>query len=279
MNTKAIRSSGFEEERLEKRLDGTILQQTRTSQTTCAMLCGRQELCRSFNFCGDRTCQLMIDDVYSTEQGENMLKTDVNCKYTGMKKEGYPVCREKTKIVAITNDDQPGACKINRKRVDRTFSPWNENSVEVDNAFEFKESKTREIVLDSAHGGKLGENYVVVMWVKWVKEPLDWQTAKDNCTSLGGQLFFNFDGTKQQLEILSSRIDTFAWVGGYFKEKEQVWETVAGSVLEKTLLEPLWEDGEPNRKNGKQFHMAIGDGLLFDEDESLPYESVCDMLA
>ena len=118
---KLVHSAAFQDVRFNKRLTWhDTRNETSNSKGKCALACNKNDDCRSFNFCGNNSCELNDEDVYSTSKGAEILEEDKNCIYFGMRRESVPLCQHNGTFANITNDEMSsGVCKINKKRVDR----------------------------------------------------------------------------------------------------------------------------------------------------------------
>ena len=174
--------------------------------------CNRNEECRSFNFCYNGVCELNREDVFSTQEGDIILKDDVNCIYYGLKKDSSPICSNEEGFVSIRQNVRRanliGGCRISNKRVDREWGPW-ELAETIDDGEEWKITMGREIVVDAAHNGKEGADYDenVTSWLKFLKRAMAWEDAKAACVQEGGRLFYDINGTAEHLEFLRNKMD------------------------------------------------------------------------
>ena len=161
----AERSYVYEDTASEMRLTGNVLQTFHLpSKTICALKCSIEPYCFSFNFCGFQICELNSEDVYSTITSSNLLSTDPDCVYFGLKKEDQPFCVEKG--VFVTSQIFDGICEINGKRVNKEWGSWEREF--VDSATDWKKFDRREVVLEAAHGGDsgIGGNERVIEWIR-----------------------------------------------------------------------------------------------------------------
>ena len=131
-----------------KRIVGDLISNlTVTSATKCALACNRNKLCRSLNFCATETrnCQLNKEDVFSTEEGDNILQDDVNCIYYGMNRTSKPLCAANGIIHDIQNGTESSFCgRYQNKRVDAEFGNWVEFT-EIDNSSDLKVGKCLKV--------------------------------------------------------------------------------------------------------------------------------------
>ena len=279
---ETVHSTAFEETIEGKKLLGINLgTHLSTTNAKCALICNKNELCRSFNFCGTEICELNKEDVYSTQSGETILQNASECSYFGMRRSSKPLCKEKGNFIDIKEDERLGGCRIHGKRVDREWSQW-ADIVILENQTESRTVQNRGVTIEAAHGGSKGESEAekTVLWLKFVKERLPWQEAKENCIKIGGNLFSNVDGTKAQLVSLLSKMENQNHWVGIFTEDHQTWKAVNGSIIDGKYL--FWKEGQPNNANNKQFHvenfvkdLVVG---LNDISQSAKKGSVCDLL-
>ena len=263
----------------KKIVDGLLNELEVTAITKCGVACSRDELCRSFNLCDDTRCQLSYEDVFSTQKADTILETGQNCIYVGMRKHASPKCRENG-IFADIQEEISSNCKINSKRVDREWGPW--ETEKIDNIDEWKVSSTRSMLVDASHGGVEGDNSneILSAWLKFNRENLPWLTAKSSCETFGGVLFSRLNGSVTQLEFLVKKMPQtttdFIWLGGY-TEDYQTWRSIDGVLFPNGTLK--WDRHQPNR-NGDQKCLAVTvkNAKLNDIWCDKEYPSVCDML-
>ena len=277
-----VHSSGYEDVKSRKRLNGTMISELiQPSKGKCALACNKNEACRSFNFCGQQKCELNREDIYSTENGEDSLKDDQDCNYFGMKRTSVPLCQEAGKYADIQNDgDHEENCWINSKRVDTVFGPWLPEKTVVDKyGEEFKTTRNRSSAVASAHGGKTsGESEQTVQWLKFVNEKKNWTEAKSNCEAMGGKLFHRVNGTEQQLDFLLNRLESSPfWLGISRGDDSSEWKDVDGGTVANDLL--VWSEGQPNVGAFEPYVVSGYKGEnLHDFPSDNQMASVCDML-
>ena len=127
---KTVNATAFDLTVKGKKLAGSLLKtEVSTSLGKCALACNKNNLCRSFSFCGSATCHLNREDTFSTNKTESCLIIGENCKYFGMTKISTPVCEEDGVYSDIKDDLSSGCCQINGKRVDKEWAPWKEASI------------------------------------------------------------------------------------------------------------------------------------------------------
>ena len=255
------------------------------SRSLCALNCIVHPHCRAFIFCVTRSCKLLSQDVFSTEQFEDILKNGEKCGYFGMNKNELPNCKEGVRKVSIAVDSPPGRCAINSKRVDRVWTDWKRQRV-IDNSVDLKESEVRDIIIDSAHGG-VGESESerIVFWIRLIYELLTWDEAKMNCENLGGNLFDDLNGTTAQLDMIIQNIAVQNQL--YFlgitttSHTSNVYYKMDGTVLDNSLLLWSWEN-EPNQ-GPLETVLVLCPSVEFwplyihDAPDQNTYYSICDM--
>ena len=158
---------------------------------------------------------------------------------------------------------QNKGCQTNGKRVDREWSSWILLPV-VDESTEWKRMEKREIVLDAAHGGKVGNDSSRTkgMWLKFVKELKTWSAARDHCEDIGGKLFSNVNGTSEQLAFLVDKMQRkYHWLGIYLDNHDN-WRDI-GEIIKNGRL--VWGPRQPNNINNNDIAVCNApNGILFD---------------
>ena len=97
-----------------------------------------------------------------------------------------PACEDDGFLTNITNDDNPGTCEINGKRIDLEWSEWDEWS-ETDDEFNWIDGKTN-ILIDCAHGGKHdGEPKKRETWLRWQTSEMTWAHIAKTWTAICSQ--------------------------------------------------------------------------------------------
>ena len=263
IQTRAIQATPYEDIRQKQKFHGnTIKTLSRRSQNGCSMECNRDSKCRCFLFCGRSTCVLLNDDLYSTEDARSNLVNDSSCKYIGMTKPHMPECKEGQDRVKIQNDLHQGQCNIRFKRIDHEWTEWEHTDNTLDDGNEYKKYTifTRKNKINETHGGiprkeEDRERYEEVeLWLKWVKEELNWDEAIAKCKSYGGQLYGDLDGTEEQLALFRKKMgNEWYWLGIY-TEDHKTWKKLSGDVISGNNL--LWAVGQPNNAKGIQFYVA-----------------------
>ena len=145
------------------------------SPTKCTSACLKTPECRSVNYCSSRQCDLNLDDVFSIGGNQSLLISHPDCSYYGMGRKDLPECLDRGQDKNIQDDQDPGPCHINKKRVDKHWGAWEVDTL-IDEKGEFKESRKRSIAIDFAHGGKLGSNHSRQnTWIRFILEYLSFR--------------------------------------------------------------------------------------------------------
>ena len=196
---------------VKKLLSYVLLSKKMTSQTACAMLCNRHPYCLSFNYCGNLVCELNFEDIFSIQNGEKQLQDYPFCVYGGMKREHFPSFTEGESELDIQDDEWEGKCVLRHKRVDLEWGAWDTAISDVlinDTDPDYIRYHTRETVINVAHGGVPGsERSRIFSWIRWIRTKKTWTDAKQNCEQLGGKLFYNLDGTIEQLLLFHGKFN------------------------------------------------------------------------
>ena len=258
----AVRSVVFEDHQSGKRLTGSLLEsEVGLNENKCALACNRHLKCRSFNFCSSFKCQLNSEDAFSVSSNfTSLLLDDPLCSYHGMLRDHVPECIEDGKSKNIRNDFYTGSCQINEKRVDEVFGPW-EQMPTIETANEWRKYYTRKQLLQSAHGGIISNEGTVrnIEWFKRVdSSPKNWTEAEASCEQEGGTLFYNLNGTEEQLNFF---YDTFGdisyWMGVFAagEVREDRWRTVRGDILSTDKLK--WDIDHPKLNRADRSNILL----------------------
>ena len=289
MATKSVtaRSGPFQDAKEGKVLvnDTIILSKIKIrSRNLCALYCIVQPKCRAFVFCVTRSCKLLSQDVFWTEQFEDILKNGEKCGHFGMNKNELPNCKEGVRKVSIAVDSPPGRCAINAKRIDRVWTDWERRRI-IENSTDLKESEVRDIIIDSAHGG-VGESKSerVVFWIRIIYELLTWDEAKMNCENLGGKLLDDLNGTAALLDLMIQNIavaDKYFFLGiTAITPSSKVYYKMDGTILDNSLI--LWAEGQPSQENLEHLlvlcpSLDMCPMYIHDAPDTMIFRSFCDM--
>ena len=278
VNSKTINSMAFEETINGKRLltiNTTSI--TAKSASKCGLFCNKKWNCRSFNFCDTQRCELNFHDIYSTTHGNALLSNDPSCVYFGMKKTSVPFCKQGELYVNVQNETDYWSCQIDKKRIDAEWGPW-VFEAEIDTAAELKGKFEREKTIEMAHGGKNvhGVSEKPQMWIELVQESLSWDDSVVKCESLGGQLFSNFDGSDEQMKLITQKLNGERhWVGIYTTD-HIIWRALDEVPLNDSQLS--WIEGQPNNRKGSQNQVLISPAGLNDWEGKKKNHSICDLI-
>ena len=266
----AVRSIKFEDVRRDTFLEVSSLS-IRHDVTTriCALQCMQRSNCRSFNFCGRISCELLRDDVFSIGvKNQALLQPRVGCTYYGMRQHFIPFCEE-------NDDKRSGACGTNQRKVDMEWSNWEERTnITGDAFFEFRQ---RELIVQYAHGGLQGENSsrIILQHIRIVKIYTDWWSAKDNCDKIGGKLFSDLDGTLDQLKmLLDLQGNESFWLGLELIDGQ--YHRVEGGIISWDKIN--WKDHEPEQRGQIHLYVNWHSRRVGDSPSSTTMKSFCDML-
>ena len=284
-STLAIKQVTWEYFSPNTQLSESFFSSKEFSKTQCALKCSLVSQCLSFNFCSGNICQLNSEDVFSIGQNQTLLSATSNCANYGMKRSSFPVCNQKSIEQNIQDDDNPGFCRINEKRIDREWGPWVAEVV-VETEREFKEIEKKQIVLDFAHGGKTGVDPTerIKKWLVFVTEKKNWNKAKVHCENLGGKLFSDLDGTVTQLEFIVGKFGyTPMWFGVHRESAASTqWITIDGELVPDNKI--LWGPtaGNPEQDMGEAIRVVMWSSndvlyYLHDDGGNIGYSFLCDL--
>ena len=230
------------------------------SMSSCARACNYRPLCRSFTFCSSLRCYLNSEDIYSSGGDTSLMQDSSYCNYLGMLRNHAPECIEGPIAKDIKDDEDPGTCKFNKKRVDQVLGPW-ELMSPIHTTNEWRVYDTRKQLVAGAHGGKTSPDGVVKNHEWLLRSDLgrmNWTEGKDFCEKLGGAMFYNLDGTKEQLDFV---YDTFGddtyWIGvsAVGGVNRGQWETVRGMAISSDKL--LWKSGDYPKNDTDFTHVML----------------------
>ena len=142
------------------------------------------------------------------ETSRGNINRRCKCIYLRKWKTETLVCIEKRFLRDIRIDRKFGKCAINEKRVDVEWGQWS-SQIDVNTTTELKLVETRNIMVESAHGGiKYSESERIVYWLRRVYEKKTWSDVIEKCETLSGRLLTNLDATKYQLALMIDNIPT-----------------------------------------------------------------------
>ena len=270
----AVRSLEFSDIKPGKYLTGSLIKtQYGISKRQCSLKCASLSSCRSFNFCGRQTCELNRSDVFSIGiKNQHLLRENIKCQYYGMARNYIPDCKEKG-IIKYIQAENPGVCQINQKRVDRKWSSWQAKSNKTGQ--ELVEYNWREILVDFAHGGIMGETHSIEVTTHVILVPQlkSWFQSQNNCRQLGGHLFCNLDGSSAQLASLASLLGQKFWLG--LELKSGTYHKVTEGTIPRIGIPFI--PGEPGQ-NGEVHLYSEMNGQVGDIPSNVGLASICDMI-
>ena len=161
-----------------------------------------------------------------------------------------PVCRVNGKVMSANFTNGNGSldtCSIVAKRVDREWSSWISYSNRTGD--EYFEYKTREILVNSAHGGLSGaeESWQLLKHLRIGRETVSWAVAVKNCEKMNGRLFSDVDGTSEQFQLLEELSETCSfWVG--VEKTSNVYEALNGARIPPSKF--FWAKEQPDNVDG-----------------------------
>ena len=193
-----------------------------------------------------------------------------------MKKDDRAVCQETGVERNVTDDSPTNWCEMNHKRVDSAWSPW-ESSVITSTAEEWKEIRTRYCVGFVAHGGRecTGRSEEILEWLKFEKIRITWEGARRFCEASDGELFYNVDGTIQQLIALTDKLEGAFWTG--IRGSKGKWKGLDGQLIPEERL--FWQLGWDFSSAGDSPNYVVGNknGLFDLTPANNWYFFICDM--
>ena len=82
---------------------------------------------------------------------------------------------------------------------------------------EWKITEKNNVLVYEEHGGKKNNKVdVVTSWLKFIRAPQSWAEAKVACENVGGHLFYELNGTDDQLQFLYDKMGgNMHWLGIY----------------------------------------------------------------
>ena len=67
-------------------------------------------------------------------------------------------------------------------------------------------------------------------------DELTWEEAKDNCVDLGGKLFYDLDGTIDQLHVLYKNVGKKNFWVGVYADASRIWRNLEEVIVADSLL-------------------------------------------
>ena len=254
-------------------IDNVLLRKKVRTKAHCALLCNRNQACRSFNYYLSRLCQLNSADVFAVTNVQTSFERDRLCTYAGMKANEEPKCFEKGVQANIFDDVNTGRCRINKKRIDGEWASW-EKELIIDNSTEYLKMGSRQATEVFAHP-EITREQKVFEWFRWIKQEMHFFEAKNYCEQIGGKMFSNVDGTESQLEFFGEKLDNASHWLGIFTDDHVVWKSVDGIQIDDSLL--IWNPGQPNNMDNNQFYVVNYPPIYLEDMADNRYWFLCDM--
>ena len=189
-----------------------------------------------------------------------------------------PVCQRSGKMMSVNFTNGNGSldtCSTVAKRVDREWSSWISYSNRTED--DYFEYKTREILVDSSHGGSSGsdESWQLLKHLRIGQKPVLWWYAKTKCEQFKGRLFFEVDGTVEQLQLLEGFFQTcWIWVG--IEKTENGYKALNGAWIPESKI--IWVTGQPESFYGP-LRLTKMEGASFSLGSYFQKECfICDMM-
>ena len=120
-------------------------------------------------------------------------------------------------------------------------------------------------------------------WLRWFEETKTYDEAQQRCHEIGGALFHRINGTFDQLNFFSLKMeDAVHWFGICTDEHRSVWRNSLGEIIPDVLIR--WGDTEPNDPIGSEICVVNAkfatwqDSALRDTQRSNEWNFVCDLI-
>ena len=158
------------------------------------------------------------------------------------------------------------------------FSEWGEwGSAQVSNDdYEYMKYYDRQCVT-GPEGGVIdceNERYKIESWLMFEQTKMSYYDAKDNCYSMGGQLFGDLDGSSELIDFITSKFDGEIWLAINSYDLDDHFYHINGRYMNIRIP---WGPGMPSG-NGKYVYLGQ-QKLAYDTDDfSQPRFSACQMI-
>ena len=195
-----------------------------------------------------------------------------------MKKDDRAVCQETGVDRNVTDDSPTNWCEINHKRVDSVWSPWEYYFNATADEWRTIQIRTRYCVGFAAHGGRecTGRSEEILeLLLTFGKIPVTWEEAQSFCEASDGELFYNVDGTIQQLIALTDKLEGAFWTG--IRGSKGKWKGLDGQLIPEERL--FWQLGWDFSSAGDSpnYVVANKNGLFHLTSANHWYFFICDM--
>ena len=171
------------------------------SQVSCSKICHANLNCLSYNFCGDRVCHLLTDDVYSST--EIYLIEDAACIHASMKVGSIAESSDTDGAVKAVNSSQ--YCKINMKGKPAEWSNWEPRLEDTPTFWKKFEARFCILGYHVIDNSCSGQNEKVEEHFLWSETEHTFWDAADHCNRQGGQLYGS-DVTQEKLEFVYTHL-------------------------------------------------------------------------
>ena len=171
---------------------------------------------------------------------------------------------------------------------DMFYSEWSEwgSLQRFDGDYEFTEYYTRQCVTGTM-GGVLdcegsNQNLKLNHWLVFAEMKMSYDDALENCELMGGQLFGDLDGTKEQLDFLASKFEGDVWLAINSFDLDNQFVHINGRNMAGLII---WGENMPSGTGEFVFITTQQNALLETEnvvldttDFSQPRFSICQMV-
>ena len=150
-------------------------------------------------------CELCSEDIFSLN-GQDVnyyIEKDELCVFTSMSANGHPKCAQNGVQKIIQDDNDPGLCEINLKRID-SVALNRLRKVDVDEQFEWRLVEVNKCSA-AFHGGKnpCHQGLVVLEWYKIFKQPYQtWENSQKICEDINSSLIYRLNATNEHLKLI-----------------------------------------------------------------------------
>ena len=241
----------FEDTKTGQQLTGSVIKTLPTvSKIFCSLKCAHLPRCQSFNYCEPSICLLNSEDFYSAANSDKLVVRYPNCEYRGMKRDYVPNCYERGILKPITDDDNPGNCNINQKRIDALYGPWTRHINQTDT--EWKVFDVREALIQSGdHACVYGNTCWIQSWFKIGSDDKNWMDSKLFCEEIGGELFSDVDGTTEQLDFFFEVFGERKYWLGIYRTDLRSWRNIKGNEVPNEYLK--WDVDYPTNQSNHKY--------------------------
>ena len=125
----------------------------------------------------------------------------------------------------------------------------------------------------------------IIEWYRADTNEDTWEVAASFCDQLGAKLFYNINGTREQLDFLLDKIGNGKLWLGIFSTDLTIRQSVNGGVIDPDMI--VWGENYPDRTKAKNSHVSLKTNTVTGEKEYLvnippirkTYSALCDMLS